>query len=366
MKYILQVFTGGWHNANYKAQEIIERIAKIRTLIPVQSVIIGWNTDAGLYRSVNAYLHENGISSCLWLPVFSETGELFEMSKAVDLSKNPIGSLALQEGENFEFCCPSDERNIQSVFKVYETYFADCGFDGVFLDKIRTQSFVGGIAGALSCGCASCQRMYAEQGLPLEEVLHAYRMSGDAFLETSGYESGVGFVMKDSLAEQFLKIKAQIIAQSISEICDYFHKKGMKTGLDLYVPLLSRFTGQQYDLISASADFIKPMLYRRTEAPAGISYEYRLLKQSLPHAQNYPDLRTDVSFLRAQLDEMRNLSCAKYPGIEVNYRQDIARTDAEYVYESVKALKEGGMDGAVLAWDVMLAPDRHIEILKEI
>ena len=140
----------------------------------------------------------------------------------------------------------------------------------------------------------------------------------------------------------------------------------MQTGLDLYAPLLSRFTGQNYELISKEADFIKPMLYRKTEAPAGIGYEYRLLKQSLPHTQNYPEINTDLSFLHSQLSEFADLPCRKYPGIEINYREDIARTDEQYVRESLKAVKESGMDGAVLAWDIMLAPDSHIEVLKEI
>ena len=31
----------------------------------------------------------------------------------------------------------------------------------------------------------------------------------------------------------------------------------------------------------------------------------------------------------------------------------------------MKILEESGMDGAVLAWDVMLAPDEHIKAVKE-
>ncbi len=107
------------------------------------------------------------------------------------------------------------------------------------------------------------------------------------------------------------------------------------------------------------------MMYRKTEAPAGIGYEYRLLKQSLPHTRNYPDIVTDETFLERQLEEFRDLPCEKYPGIEINYREDIARTDPAYIRASMKILEESGMDGAVLAWDVMLAPDEHIRAVKE-
>lgn len=365
MEYIIQIFTGGWHNRNYTAASIKERIARVSSIINIRSVIIGWHTDAGLYREVNAFLHERDIASYLWLPVFSEIGELMPAEAAVDINGDAIGSLALQEGENFTFYCPSSETNVQNVFAVYEKYFSDCSFDGVFLDKIRTQSFVGGVGGVLSCGCAGCRRIYEQKGLSLSELQQLQQEAGDAVLETSGYQKGSGFVMKYPPAEKFLKIKAEIIGDRISRICRGFHAKGLQVGLDLYAPLLSRFTGQNYELISQEADFIKPMMYRKTQAPAGIGYEYGLLKQSLPHTAGYPDICTDAAFLKDQLMEFRDLPIRKYPGIEVNYREDIARTNAAYIQESMQVLQECGMDGAVLAWDVMLAPDSHIEALRE-
>ncbi|MDO5122282.1 MAG: hypothetical protein Q4D46_09415 [Erysipelotrichaceae bacterium] len=362
MEYILQVFAGGWHTQSYTADDIMTRLNTIIDAIPVRAVLIGWNLNAGLYRTVGDFLHSRSIDMILWLPVFSETGELLPSEEALDINGKPVGSLALQEGENFAFSCPLSTQNVQQI---YETYFSDCGFDGVFLDKIRTQSFVGGISGVLSCGCPACQKAYAEHGLSLSRVSSAYAEKGDAFLETSGYVPGTGFTFTDPLAEQFFALKGTLIAESVTRLCRYFHDRGLTVGLDLYAPLLSRFVGQSYREISCEADFIKPMLYRKTEAPAGIGYEYRLLRQSLPHARNYPEINTDDRFLEAQLQEFRDLPCRKYPGIEVNYREDIARTDPAYIRTSMKILEAGGMDGAVLAWDVMLAPDEHIRAVKE-
>ena len=366
MEYIIQIFTGGWKNRNYTADEICERIGYLRQRIPVRSVIIGWFIDPSLYQEVNHYLHDNGISSYLWMPVFSETSELVTVQEALDIYGKPTGSLALQEGESFAFYCPSVEANRQAVYHIYDKYFSSCAFDGIFLDKIRTQSFVGGINGILSCGCPDCSTFYRQAGLDLEELRKLYEQKGDAMMETSGYEKGKGFVMKYALMEDFLRIKGEIIADSVSQICRHFHAIGLKTGLDLYAPLLSRFTGQDYSLIAKEADFIKPMLYRCTEAPAGINFEYKLLKQSLPHTRNYPEINTDLRFLHSQLEEFKDLPCLKYPGIEVNYRKDIARTDRQYVRESLQAVKDNGMDGAVLAWDIMLAPDSHIEVLQDL
>lgn len=361
MEYILQIFTGGWQTANYTAEAITHRLSVIMEKLPVRAVLIGWNIDADLYRTVGEFLHSRQKEMILWLPVFSETDELKQCDPLVDLFGNPVGHLALQEGENFQFCCPLSVRNLHNVEEIYEEYFADCPFDGIFLDKIRTQSFVGGVSGVLSCGCPACQKIYQKHGFSLPAFAEHLKEAGDALLETCGYEAGKGFVFKDPMTEEFFTQKGQYIAESIQTLCRYFHARGLQVGLDLYAPLLSRFTGQSYREICKEADFIKPMLYRRTEAPAGIGYEYRLLLQHLPHTRQYPKRIYDDAFLKQQVNEFTDLPCKKYPGIEINYREDIARTDPSYIRESLHILEESGMDGAVLAWDCMLAPDSHID-----
>ena len=62
----------------------------------------------------------------------------------------------LAAGEGFRFNCPSDPQNIANIVAVYDNNFSDCGFDGVFLDRIRTQSFVSGNGGVLNCCCDLC------------------------------------------------------------------------------------------------------------------------------------------------------------------------------------------------------------------
>ena len=111
------------------------------------------------------------------------------------------------------------------------------------------------------------------------------------------------------------------------------------------------------------ADFIKPMLYRQTFAPAGMGFEYDLLKQAVPGAEGYPAFAMDVDFLDSQLQAMEPYACGKYPGIEINYREKVAPTSPEYVTESLDAVLRHGFDGAVLSWNIMQAPDSHISCL---
>lgn len=360
MKYILQIFTGPWHAANAGAEDIIRKIKEIASRIQVEQVIIGWNTDPALYSQVGDCLHGLGIRMLLWLPVFSEVSGIAEPDEAMDIFGKSVLPQIQQEGEDFKFGCPSSRRNLQIVKDVYEKHFSGCGFDGVFLDKIRSQSFVAGVPGVLSCGCERCRQAFLHRGVDLEEVGELYRSKKDAFFDIKSYPMNGEFQLKDPLAQRFFEVKEEIIAEAVTEITKYFKDKGMTVGLDLFAPAVSRFVGQNYALITKHADFIKPMLYRMTEAPAGIGYEYALFEKHAPNAMGHVKPSMDRAFLNTQLEAIRRVPCAKYPGVEINYQADIARTNPSYITESLAAIKAHGFDGAALCWNVMLAPEAHI------
>lgn len=362
-KYIVQVSMGSFHQQEYSADEVIARLDKVNELIPLEKVLIGWSLDKETYLQVGEYLHAKGIQMILYLPIYSETEEITESRKATDLWGN-IPTLYSKGG--FCFTCPTDTNNYQDLISTYEQYLSDVDFDGVFLDRIRTQSFVGGISGVLSCGCEQCKACYAALGVDLDSVKQRYECKGDQFFNVTNYTHKQGFTFEDELAADFFAAKGQIITDEIKKISDYFHARNMIVGLDLYAPLMAQFVGQDYERLAQNCDFIKPMLYRCTYAPAGISYEYDLLRQCLPNATGYPDFKWDIEFLKGQLSAMENLPCAKYPGIEIVYNEDIAPTTDEYILESLRAVRDFGYDGTVLSWSIMWVPDEHIRLLKQL
>ena len=361
MKYILQVFTGDWHHAENRPGEIIRKIGEISSRIPVDKVIIGWYTDASVYRKVGAFLHRAGMKMLLWLPVFSEVGKISEQDKALDLFGNPVSRPIGQEGDDFVFGCPSSDRNIQAVLDIYEKHFSGCGFDGVFLDRIRSQSFASGVSGVLSCGCGRCRAAFLKRGVDTEAVRELYAEKKDAFFDMDDYPTNGMFRLKNALAQQFFEAKEEIIADAVTEICRYFKDRGMIVGMDLFAPVVSRFVGQNYPLITGHADFIKPMLYRRTEAPAGIGYEYGLFKKTVPGALGRLDISMDRSFLDTQLEAAGQAACECCPGIEINYSENIVKTDAGYVTESLTEVRDYGFKEAVLCWNILQVPEEHIE-----
>ena len=361
--YIVQVSLGGWHSPDYTAEQIIRRIGEVDAKIPVEKVIIGWSLDKEIYRNVGEYLHGKGIQMLLWLPVFAETEEVCDNVPAVDLQGEIPANYDLAAGEGFRFNCPSLPENAANVVGIYDKYFNDCGFDGVFLDRIRTQSFVSGVSGVLSCGCPVCAERFAAEGVDLDEVREAWEQKGDAFFSVSDYDPVDGFTFADPVAAKYFKAKGHVVSEAVAGIADRLRERGLEVGMDLYAPFMAQFVGQDYAILSQHADFIKPMLYRKTFAPAGMGFEYDLLRKAVPGAEGYPEFAMDTDFLHSQLQAMEPYSCGKYPGIEINYRESVAPTSPEYVTESLKAVMEHGFNGAVLSWNIMQAPDSHISCL---
>lgn len=363
--YIVQVSLGRWHSPDYTAEQIIGRIDTVSQLIPVKKIIIGWSQDKDIYRQVGEYLHDKGIRMLLWLPVFAETEEVCENSPAVDLWGQVPANYDLAAGEGFRFNCPSNPKNAENVVGIYDQMFSDCGFDGVFLDRIRTQSFVSGVNGVLGCGCPLCVERFAVEGVDIEAVKSEYEAKGDAFFSVSSYDPVDGFTFENPVAAVYFKAKGHVVSASVAAIADSLRSRGLEVGMDLYAPFMAPFVGQDYTILADHADFIKPMLYRQTFAPAGMGFEYDLLRKAVPAATGYPDMKMDVDFLHSQLKAMEPYACGKYPGIEINYRPVVAPTSPEYISESLKAVLSHGFDGAVLSWNIMQAPLSHLEPLNQ-
>ena len=363
--YIVQVSLGSWHSPDYSAGQIIDRLDSVARMIPVRKVIIGWSLDKEIYQEVGAFLHERGIKMLLWLPVFAETEEMCDNSPAVDLWGRIPANYDLAAGEGFRFNCPSSPENAANVLAIYDQHFADCGFDGVFLDRIRTQSFVSGVGGVLGCGCPLCRERFEAEGVDLDAVKAQFDSCGDAFFNVDGYTPADGFQFQNPLAAKYFQAKGHIVSGSVSAIADSLRSRGLEIGMDLYAPFMAPFVGQDYAILAQHADFIKPMLYRQTFAPAGMGFEYDLLRDAVPSASGYPRFEMDAAFLHSQLEAMEPYACAKYPGIEINYRAGVAPTSPEYIIESLSRVMAHRFEGVVLSWNMMEAPDSHINAIKQ-
>ena len=200
-----------------------------------------------------------------------------------------------------------------------------------------------------------------EKGVDIGAVRELYERKKDSFFDMASFPPDGQFILADALAQRFFEAKEEIIAASVTDLCRYFKTRGLIVGLDLFAPVVSRFVGQNYALITKYADFIKPMLYRKTEAPAGIGYEYALFEKNAPGAAGRLRIAMDGAFLSTQLEAVGRVSCGINPGIEINRAEEFVRTDPSYISESLSMVRDHGFKEAVLCWNVMEAPEAHID-----
>mgnify|MGYP003377163479 CR=1 FL=1 len=372
---MIQIFTGGYQGKCARFLEIKEKLDLVLGRLPIRAIIIGWCTERKLYEQVRAYLKPWKIELYLWLPVFSETGLLKDAHLMRDYRERSVESFHLKEGENFEFYCPSDEQNQRNVIQIYEEYFDGLGFDGVFLDKIRYGAFSNGLSGVFSCFCEKCREKYAEFGLDTESLIGEMKQveEGKQLLPRSYREGRYQF--ENPVWESFFDCKARILEEALKPITQYFKDRGMKVGMDLFAPFLGYFSGQQAKILAEQADFVKPMMYRMTNAPAGLPFEYRqFLKETARGREEEASRqfckivgiqeekldRFDLDFVKRELSSLTALGTKVYCGIEVNQIPEIAVVTPDEIEENLRELGETKISGFVLSWDLLSMPEENI------
>jgi len=395
IEIIIQILCGGYKGEAVSFEEVERKLSSVLPRLPVRKVIMGWNPDRKLYEKTAAYLAKRNIELYLWLSVFSETCVMRDLAALVDINGRRIERKEEHEGEDFSFSCPGDRHNIEKILDIYENEFASIPFSGVFLDKIRYPSFANGYgpgqgySGVFSCFCPSCLATYEKENFDIARLKSA--LARLAFGPASGpsksypaplsireYRGNGEYLFEEEALASFFSQKSRVISESLKSICQYFRDKGLGIGLDVFAPFLSPFVGQDLRILSGLCDFIKPMMYRVTQAPAGMPFEtgallretncsrsqssefYRLLGIN---PAKYP---FDLDFASRDLAGMAaSSSCPVYAGMEINRVPTLAETSPGYVAETIRAYSKTGVKGFALSWSILDAPEENIIAAEE-
>ena len=371
---IIQIFSGGFAETPATFESIMQKLEPVVSRIKVSKVFMGMSVDTDLYAKIRDYLYKNDIEFYCWLPVFAELDALKEGYPLIDFSGKDKSEYELAEREDFTFYCPNHPHNILNVLQVFEEHFASIGFTGVFLDKIRYASFANGLNNVLTCFCPFCQIKYrAAQFLPqdLEEAIRMLPQKNAPF-GAIAYNRGI-YSFDDDRWNNFFRLKNEFITDAVKGICQYFSEKHYKIGLDVFAPFASRFVGQDIPALSSFVDFIKPMMYRVTNAPAGLPFELEAIVQeaSSNEAQRAAFYNLlgfdagkqpfDIDFAVRELDDLVKQSKALvYPGVEFN-RAQIAPVTPAYMEETIRAYAQTGVKGFVMSWNLLNAPQENID-----
>lgn len=383
---VVQIFTGGYLEKKVTYEQIEQKLRPLLETAPIGKVLMGWAVMPEVYCKTKELLAQYGTELYLWLPVFSETGLLKPIKRLLDWNGQEVKSYHLKEGENFEFYCPNQELNTDSFLEIYEENFAGIDFDGVFLDKIRFGAFSNGINGVFNCFCPKCLERYAQEEISAGELKAEMQKVLEGSLEYSlvplgitSYENGI-YHFKNKLWKRYFDLKGKEVTQAVSALIDYFHNKNMKVGLDTFSPFTAYFAGQDIKKLGQKADFIKPMMYRITQAPAGLPFEAEcLMKETtkddpvkvkkrfykLLACEEEKDGVFDLDFVYRELESLTETGIKVYAGTEMNRIEGIAPVTPVYIRESMQKIGETQAAGIVLSWDLLSAPDENLEEVKQ-
>ena len=121
-------------------------------------------------------------------------------------------------------------------------------------------------------------------------------------------------------------------------------------------------------MLGKACDFIKPMLYLRTNAPAGIPFELNALGKDA--VQRFNDLwnldALSIEGNAAMIQKLNESGIHVIPGVDVNEIPGICDSDPSYVKDMLKSLKESGCTSAVLSWDAMKISEEMLKAVSEI
>lgn len=349
----------------------------------LKRIILGWALEEPLFHKIREYVAPNGVKVYLWLPVFSELDGFRPFLPLVDFHGQTLHTPIVGTKEEFRFRCPCTPVNLDYLMEIFEHSYASLPLDGVFLDRIRYPSFFAGSEGVFSCFCPNCRAFYEAAGLPLqdlnaawENVLARARRQDPNPLTLCGYTEN-GFVFEDKTLQRFFECKSDILTGSLTRLTAFIRGKGLCVGMDLFTPSLGFFAGQVYTKLLPLADFVKPMLYRYTNAPAGLPYELNAYDasfglrgkgaQALLHLIGAKEEDEFAGMVRQEMMLMQKAKKASQsdaailPGMEINRVEPIAPVTPEKVSKSVILLKQCGAEGIAASWNLADTPTENLK-----
>lgn len=381
MNKYAQIFTGGagkTHLTWATVREVLEEFEP-------DGLIIGWAEGGELYSSVSDYAAKRGMRLYLWLPVFSEWKDLTGQSAYILRDGRPAGGTPFTSQERFDFCCVSDTENLNKLEELFVSRFSSFQFDGIFLDRVRYPSFSAGIDAFFGCSCPRCLEAMERLGIDRRELEEYGRRIRSRIDDGSnenplglGAYSPEGWSFEDGGTEKLVSAKGEIIYRGVKKLAEGLRKYVPELGLDLFAPFMSPFVGQDYGKLTAIADFVKPMLYRFTDTPAGFRFELESMARAISTPESHDKRRGFLTellgiggdgntegLMKTELSALRPYADKITVGVEVHTAPGKRPVPAPGVRENAELVRAAGFKGITACWNVMEAGRENLRGIFE-
>jgi len=402
----IQVFIPSGRPEALKKTDLTRIIDYIENKFHIDIIIIGWGDNLLLYEECLRKARIYNTQIYFWYPVLSEIPNFQNSFQVVGYNKGRVSSKWLMDtGENFLFACPNSpefESVLKENFESLSKKLRSSGYKGVFLDRIRYYSPANGLLSTFCCFCQGCLRKAEHMGINLDkarlelgQLIEEIRKikSSQVPEQLKTLNTLFSSFKENRIINDYLHFKFNSIKEVIKLAREIFYKNELRVGLDCFTPSLAPITGQNYSYLFKYADWIKPMLYTSSFAPAGIPYEIKSIIEGLIKINR--DLREEsvLSFLQdrfhyefpSSINEIfqkggiseeiipKEVLLAKkqteasfpiYGGVETVTVRGICKPDPSKLKQSIRYLQKYA-DGIVLSWDILSTPEENIDLVGE-
>ncbi|GAK57567.1 hypothetical protein U27_04534 [Candidatus Vecturithrix granuli] len=402
-----QLFLGHQEQQEFSAHEVRQKILNAKKFANIQRLMIWTDDRPETYQPLVALCREHEIQPYLWFPVLADIPGYPSQEQMMVLNheqQRGYGHLGRWEKlgageEQFLFLCPNTRPALADVFEIYKTLVGQVDFDGVFLDRVRYPSCANGFESLFTCFCDACQQRFAElYDEPLDEYIPGIRVLLDRLQQFNDHDLEQCMQLDDLWGcgdlDQFFVFRAHNITCAVKIFTEYAGLQGKQIGLDLFTPSLSPFVSQDYRLLSACCDWIKPMSYCHAIGPAGVPLEIACLLRALhslcpkvsdsqriafcARILNVPLPETEElilqrgipeTFVAHELEKIRSFALPEkieiYPGVEMVKHPHFDLNIDQQILEKYLAAIAGKVDGFVASWNLLYIPDEHWKLMEQ-
>lgn len=374
----LQFLESAWPEASPQAAR--ERLRQACGILPVESVLLGWDLPPALEESVAAEAARQGAALYRWHPLLaSDSGAPLPSEwQTSGQTGAPIpGFLNLPE---FTFICPNHPAVKEWISQRIEQAARRGIYRGIFFDRMRWPSPAENLGEYFGCFCPYCQALAIRSGLDLEPVR---RFTKRLLVEAAGAQRLIHalFAPEDETSplEAFFRFRTACITQTVAACAQQARASGLAVGLDCFSPGLARMVGQDLASLGPHCDWMKLMTYPHTFGPAGIPYELHSLAAWLE--ENYGLSKPDglqfaieasqvqpgqAATLQQEVASGKALTNAPiFAGLALVEMEKVNDTSDAQLQADLLACKAAHPDGLALSWDLWLIPPRRLEMIAK-
>lgn len=375
----LQFLESAWPEAT--PHTVRERLRQACGILPVESVLLGWDLPPALEEAVAAEANRQGAALYRWHPLLaSDSGAPLPSEwQTSGQTGAPIpGFLNLPE---FTFICPNKPAAQEWIQQRIDKAAQRGIYQGIFFDRMRWPSPAEHLGEYFGCFCPYCQTLAIRSGLDLEPIRRYLHQS---LADGAGAQRLIRALFapqnETGPLEGFFRFRTACITRTVAACAQQSRASGLAVGLDCFSPGLARMVGQDLASLGQHCDWMKLMTYPRTFGPAGIPYELHSLAGWL--GENYGLSKPDglqfvidssrlqpgqPSTLQQEISDGKSITAAPiFAGLALVEMEKVNEASDEQVQADLLSCKASNPDGLALSWDLWLIPPRRLELTAKI